>query len=124
MTVTPEVLLKEIIHAADSRKAKDIEAIRVFEQTTLSDYFVVMTGTSSTHIRALSEEIEKKLKENLQTAPHHIEGITSNWILMDYSSVVIHIFMQEARELYAIERLWSDAQKVDIQPYLMKKEEQ
>lgn len=117
--MTPEKLLEEIVRAADARKARDIQAIKVYDQTTLSDYFVIMTGTSTTHIRALSEEIEKKLKLDSSIEPHHIEGITSNWILMDYSSVVVHIFLQEARELYAIEKLWSDAQAVDIEKYLI-----
>ena len=113
--MTPEQTLEAIVRAADSKKARDITAIRVFE---------VMTGTSTTHIRALSEEIELKLKREHEVVPHHIEGVTSNWILMDYTSVVVHIFLEEARELYAIERLWSDAQKVDVEPYLVKKEEE
>ena len=121
--MTPENTLEAIIRAADSRKARDITAIRVYEQTTLTDYFVMMTGTSTTHIRALSEEIEHKLKEQ-GVAPHHIEGITSNWILMDYTSVVVHIFLQEAREHYAVEHLWTDGQKIDVEPYLIKKEEE
>ena len=121
--MTPENTLEAIIRAADSRKARDITAIRVYEQTTLTDYFVMMTGTSTTHIRALSEEIEHKLKEQ-GVPPHHIEGIASNWILMDYTSVVVHIFLQEAREHYAVEHLWTDGQKIDVEPYLIKKEEE
>ena len=121
--MTPENTLEAIIRAADTRKARDITAIRVYEQTTLTDYFVMMTGTSTTHIRALSEEIEHKLKEQ-GVPPHHIEGITSNWILMDYTSVVVHIFLQEAREHYAVEHLWTDGQKIDVEPYLIKKEEE
>ena len=105
--MTPENTLEAIIRAADSRKARDITAIRVYEQTTLTDYFVMMTGTSTTHIRALSEEIEHKLKEQ-GVPPHHIEGITSNWILMHY----------------AVEHLWTDGQKIDVEPYLIKKEEE
>ena len=96
--------------------------MRVYEQTTLADYFVVMTGTSSTHIRALCDEIEFKLKNELGVYAHHIEGVTSNWILMDYTSVAINIFLSEARELYALERLWSDSQNVDLSEYLEKEE--
>lgn len=122
--MTPETILEAIVRTADAKKAKDIMAMRVYEQTTLTDYFVVMTGGSAPHIRALSEEIEMKLKRDHDTVPHHVEGVTSNWILMDYSSVVVHIFLEEARELYAIERLWSDGQRVDIEPYLLKKDEE
>lgn len=121
--MTAEQILEVAVRAADTKKARDIEAIRVYEQTTLTDYFLVMTGTSTPHIRALSEEIELKLKRDHDVLPHHVEGVTSNWILMDYTSVVVHIFLQEARELYAIERLWGDGQRVDVQPYLLKKEE-
>jgi len=118
--VPAAVLLEQIVRTADSKKARDIVALRVDEQTTLADYFVVMTGTSSTHIRALSDEIEKKLKDGYGLYAHHVEGVTSNWILMDYTSVVVNIFLSEARELYALERLWGDAKKADIEPYLSK----
>lgn len=120
---TPEQILALAVATADDKKARDMTAMRVYEQTTLADYFVVMTGTSNTHIRALSDEIELKLKEELGLYAHHIEGVTSSWILMDYSSVVINIFLQEARELYALERLWSDAQTVDLSQYLKKGED-
>lgn len=120
--MTPEKLLEEIVRVADSRKAHDIQAIRVFEQTTLSDYFIIMTATSTPHVRALSEAIEKKLKVDFETTPHHVEGITSNWVLMDYSSVIVHIFLKDARELYAIETLWADAKTVDIDSYLIEED--
>ncbi|MEA4920290.1 MAG: bis(5'-nucleosyl)-tetraphosphatase (symmetrical) YqeK [Clostridiaceae bacterium] len=110
----PKELLDEIIKTADSKKARDVVAIHVTEQTTLADYLVIMTGTSTTHIRALSDEIEQKLKNDFGIYSHHIEGITSNWILMDYTTVVVNIFMSEARELYALERMWGDSHKVDI----------
>lgn len=110
----PKELLEEIVKTADSKKARDIVAIHVTEQTTLADYLVIMTGTSTTHIRALSDEIEQKLKNDFGVYSHHVEGITSNWILMDYTTVVVNIFMSEARELYALERMWGDSHKVDI----------
>lgn len=120
---TPEQILALAVSTADSKKARDLTAMRVYEQTTLADYFVVMTGTSNTHIRALCDEIEFKLKNEMGVYAHHIEGVTSSWILMDYSSVVINIFLSDARELYALERLWSDAQSVDLSEYLKKEEE-
>lgn len=119
---TPEQILALVVQTADSKKARELSAMHVTEQTTLADYFVVMTGTSTPHLRALSGEIEKKLKDEMGLAAHHIEGITSSWILMDYSTVVINIFLSEARELYALERLWNDAGRVDIEKYLTKDE--
>lgn len=120
---TPEQILELAVKTADSKKAREISAMHVTEQTTLADYFVVMTGTSAPHLRALSGEIEKKLKDEMGIMAHHIEGVTSSWILMDYSTVVINIFLSEARELYALERLWNDAERVDVEKYLTKDEE-
>ncbi len=120
--ITPKQLLEEIVKIADDRKAKDIIAMHVTEKTTLTDYFVVMTGSSSTHIRALSEEIEKRLKDNLGIFSHHREGVTSNWILLDYTSVVVNIFLSEAREMYALERLWGDAEQVNLDQLIVKED--
>lgn len=110
----PKALLEEIIKIADSRKARNIVALHVTEQTTLADYMVMMTGTSTTHIRALSDEIEYQLKTKCEVYPHHIEGMTSNWILLDYTTVVVHVFMEDSRELYDLERMWGDSTPVDI----------
>ena len=120
---TPEQILALAVRTADDKKARDITAMRVYEQTTLADYFVVMTGTSTTHIRALCDGIGFNLKNDMGVYAHHIEGGTSSWILMDYTSVVINIFLSDARELYALERLWSDSQSVDLTQYLNKEEE-
>ncbi len=114
----PKELLEAIVKTADARKARDMVAVHVTEQTTLADYFVMMTGTSTTHIKALSDEIEKKLKDEDGLYAHHVEGVTSNWILMDYTTVVVNIFLAEARELYALERLWSDSKSVDISRFI------
>ena len=114
-----KALMEFIVRAADDKKARDIVVMEVTEKTTLADYFVVMTGTSTTHIKALSEEIEKKLKDERGLYPHHSEGVTSNWILIDYVSVVVHIFLSDARELYALERLWGDAAKVDLKGLIL-----
>ena len=71
MENTPKLLMEEIVRIADSKKARDIVVMKVDDKTTLTDYFVIMTGTSSTHIRALGDEIEAKTKEDLALAPHH-----------------------------------------------------
>lgn len=110
----PKALMEEIVKIADSKKAKDILALEVTEKTSLADYFLLMTGTSTTHIRALSDEIEMKLKEQYGLYPHHVEGVTSSWILADYTTVVVNVFLAEAREMYALERLWGDAKQVDL----------
>lgn len=114
MHMEPKALMEEIVKIADSKKAKDILALEVTEKTSLADYFLLMTGTSTTHIRALSDEIEMKLKEKFGVYPHHVEGVTSSWILGDYTTVVVNVFLAEAREMYALERLWGDAKQVDL----------
>lgn len=121
--ITPKELMETIVSVADSKKARDIVVMQVTGQTTLTDYFVIMTGTSNTHIRALGDEIELQVKERLQVLPHHQEGVTSNWVLVDYNSVVVNIFQKEAREMYALERLWSDGTRIDISNLTVKEEE-
>ena len=113
-------LMEEIVKIADSKKARDIVVMQVDDKTTLTDYFVLMTGTSNTHIRALGDEIEFKVKEDLGILPHHIEGISSSWVLVDYTGVVVNIFQQDAREQYDLERLWGDGTKLDISNLIVK----
>jgi len=116
--LTPEQLMQEIVKIADSRKAKDLRALHVTEQTTLADYLVIMTGTSTTHLRALSDEIEYQMKEKFGIYPHHVEGISSTWTLLDYTSVVVNVFMEESRETYDLERKWGDGLPVDLSDIL------
>ncbi len=92
----------------DNKKGIDVTALEVTEQTILADYFVIATGTSNTHVRALADEVEFKLKEELGVEPNHIEGASGNaWTLLDYGCVVIHVFTSQARDFYKLERLWS-----------------
>ena len=116
-------LMEAIVRTADSKKARDIVVMKVDDKTTLTDYFVIMTGTSSTHIRALGAEIEDKVKENMGVVPHHREADTSHCVLLDYTGVVVNIFQQEAREMYALERLWGDGTRIDISNLTVKEDE-
>ena len=91
----------------DNKKAMDVTTLEVSEQTILADYFVLATGTSNTHVRALAGEVEFKLKEELGIEPSHIEGASDAWTLLDYGCVIIHVFTSQARDFYKLERLWS-----------------
>ena len=103
-------IAEEIEKALDSKKGVDITILPVGKQTVLADYFVLANGTSSTHIKALADETEFKLKENLGLEPSHIEGIgNKSWVLMDYGCVVVHIFTGEAREFYKLDKLWAES---------------
>ncbi len=106
-------LAKEIVKVLDKKKGYDIKLIKTFEHTIVGDYFVIVTGTSNTHIKALTDEVEYEIKQ-LGTEPDHIEGKATGWILMDYSSVLVHVFTKESRDYYNLERLWQDAEEIDI----------
>ena len=96
----------------DDKKGKDIKVLETGHLTTLADYFVICTATSNTQVKALSDYCEKELKDQGEV-PHHTEGHRGGtWVLMDYSSVVAHIFLEETRDFYDLERLWSDAEAV------------
>ena len=113
--MTPKETALLLAKALDSRKGINIKVLETGHLTTLADYFVLCSATSSTQIRALSDACEKAMKEQAGEAPHHVEGHRDGtWVLIDFSSVVVHIFNEEAREFYDLERLWSDATPVDL----------
>ncbi len=119
ITVTPRQLAEEIAKILDSKKAKDIKVLHIEEQTVLADYFVICCGNSNTQIRALAGEVEEKLKE-INIEPHHIEGFNeATWTVLDYGSVIVHIFSREAREFYKLEKLWNDSEDIDISSLLI-----
>ncbi len=101
-----------VIDALDDKKAKNIKAIDIHDLTTIAHYFIMASGTSVTHIKALADNVEEKLSEK-GIKPLHVEGYNSaRWILIDYSDVVIHIFHEEDREYYGLERLWQDGKQL------------
>ena len=102
-------LVKAIAAILDDKKAEDVKVIHTTEQTIISDYFVIATGTSSTHVKALSDELEFSMKNKHGLLPKGVEGRASGWILLDYGTVLVHLFLREQREYYNIERLWEDA---------------
>ncbi len=105
-------LAKKAAAILDNKKAMRINVIKIEEISSLADYFVIGSGASNTHVRSLADELEEKLKE-AGVAPERIEGYRSNsWVLLDYGSVVIHVFTQEARDFYDLDRLWADGEKV------------
>ncbi len=107
-------LMKRIVQELSDRKAQKIEVIDVTEVSQLADYFVVASGTSSTHVKALADAVEEKVDVE-GTLSHHREGYSSaSWILLDYKDVVTHIFYGETRDFYNLERLWADGEKVPI----------
>ncbi len=106
-------LTKEIVKVLDNKKAIDIKAIHITEFSIVADYFIIASGTSNTHVKALADEVEYELTQK-GVEPNHIEGRATGWILLDYGSVIVHVFTGESREYYNLERLWSDAEILDI----------
>lgn len=107
-------IAKIAARALDSKKAVDLKVLKVRDLTVLTDYFVIASGTSNTHVGALAEEVDFKLSE-AGMEPTRKEGAdTKSWVLLDYGSVVVHVFYPEMREFYALERLWADAEPVDL----------
>ena len=104
---------KSIVKILDNKKAMDLELIETQELTIVSDYFIIASGTSNTHVRSLADEVEEEMSK-LGVEPDHIEGRATGWILLDYGCVLVHIFDPQSREYYNLERLWGDAAKVDI----------
>lgn len=100
--------------ALSSKKGLDIQIIEIGDISVLADYMVIATGTSSTHVKALADEVEYRLDE-AGISVSHIEGYRSNtWILLDYVDVIVNVFSDEAREFYDLERLWRDGKSVDL----------
>lgn len=110
-------IVKTAVKAIDSKKGESIQVIGITDLTIIADYFVIATGTSSTQVKALAEEVEYKLEEQ-GIASHHIEGRNTPWVCLDYNSVVIHIFYKDQRDFYQLERLWEDGEKIDITNFL------
>lgn len=108
---------KNIVKILDKKKAIDIIGIETKELTVMSDYFIIASGTSNPHVRALADEVDDEMKK-LGVEVDHIEGRATGWILLDYNDVLVHVFQPESRQYYNIERLWSDAARVDLSDVL------
>ena len=118
--MTQNEILKEAVKILDSKKAEDIRVIGIKDLTIVADYFIIADGTSSTHTRSLADELEFQLKQ-IGIEPRQIQGNNgSNWIVMDYSDIVVHIFFKETREFYNLERLWQDGENIDISEWIIK----
>lgn len=117
-------LAKEAVQILDKKKAINLKLIGIHDISVLADYFVIATGTSSTHVKALADEVEFQLKERYGIAPQHTEGYRSNtWVLQDYGNVIVHVFTEESRTFYDLDRLWQDGEHVDISEILKANEE-
>jgi len=102
------------VKALDEKKAVNLMMLEVKGITTLAEYMIIATGTSDTHLRALCDEVEKKMEEAGEKVWHREGYRGDTWIVMDFCGVIVHVFTQEQRKFYDLERLWGDAPIVDI----------
>ena len=111
---TPEEIAKYAVSVLDSKKARNIRLLHTEKQTILADYFVICSGTSSTQIRSLADEVEYKLSL-CGITPSHTEGRgNGGWVLIDYGCVLVHVFSRDAREFYKLEKLYEGTSEQDI----------
>ncbi len=109
---SPEELAHAIFDVLDAKKAKDIQVLHVREQTVIADYFIICTGLSSTQVQSLGGEVEYKLGLR-GIDPLHFEGRdNNNWVVLDYGTVILHVFSRESRDFYKLEKLYGDAETV------------
>ncbi len=113
-----EKILELIVKTLDKKKATDIQVLGIEDLTVLSDYFVIATASNTTLLKALANEVEYEL-EKVEVKCHSKEGFESNtWILLDFGNVIVHLFLNDSRAFYSLERLWTDAKQIDIQSFL------
>ena len=112
--LTPKKIAYEVTKALDAKKGMDIKLLKIDRVSSLADYFLICTGTSNTHVKTLCDFAEYTLEE-LGEKILGREGHRGNtWELLDYGTIVIHVFTDEARKFYDLERLWADAEVVDL----------
>ena len=117
--MTTQEKLEKIVKILDTKKAQDIQVIGITNLTIIADYFIIATGTSTTQVKALADEVEFQLGE-AGVEPRGVEGVrTANWIVLDYDDIVVHVFYHDTRAEYQLERLWADGEQVDISHLLI-----
>ena len=112
--LSPDKIAYEVTKALDEKKGIDIKLLKIDRVSSLADYFLICTGTSNTHVKTLCDYAEFTL-ENLGETMLSREGHRGNaWELLDYGTIVVHVFTEEARKFYDLERLWADAEQIDL----------
>jgi ribosome-associated protein len=98
---------------ADNRKAENIVVLDVSKLSSVTDYFVIVTGTSQPHLRAITDELNTRLRDEYDVRPLRTDGmIAGSWVIMDFFDVIVHIMHTDARKHYDLEGLWADAKEI------------
>ncbi len=112
--LTPKQIAYEAAKALDAKKGLDIQVLRIDRISSLADYFIICTGSSSTHVKTLCDCAEYTIKELGETMLSREGHRGNSWELLDFGTVAVHVFTPDAREFYGLERLWADAERIDI----------
>ena len=106
-----DILLETIIEGILQVKGLDTSILNLKKiETAVCKYFIICSGTSNTHVSSIADSVKKNVSKEIQEKPWHIEGLnTSEWVLIDYSDIVVHVFQEQTRQFYRLEDLWGDA---------------
>ncbi len=108
-----ESRVRVAVHAAMDKKAMDLDVLSVAELTSIADYFIICSATSERQAQAIADNILETLREDLSVRPMLVEGTTpGRWILLDFGDFIVHVFTEDTRRFYGLERLWGDAPNV------------
>ena len=111
---TPKEIALRAAKVLDDRKGLGIKLLEVTDVTSIADYFLICTGTSSTHVKTLCDSVEAAVADELNEPLLHREGHRGgSWVLLDFGSLIVHVFTEESRKFYDLERLWADATRVE-----------
>jgi ribosome-associated protein len=103
------------VRGAAARKALDLVALDIRKIASFAEFFLICSGTSSRQVQAIAEEVRERLRQERGARPMHVEGYEAGeWILLDYGDVIVHVFVEESRQFYQLERLWRDAERVEL----------
>ncbi|MBE6611554.1 MAG: ribosome silencing factor [Ruminococcaceae bacterium] len=115
----PIEIAKMLVQVLDRKKGRDIKLLRIADHTIIADYFVICGGTSSTNVKALAGEAEYKLTQ-CGVEPLRMDGYSEGqWIAVDFGSVIVHIMNRENRDFYKLEKLWSEAESIDVSDLIL-----
>lgn len=117
--LTPREIAIEVTKALDAKKGVDIKLLRIDDVSSLADYFLICTGTSNTHVKTLCDYAEYTLEQLGEPMLGREGHRGSAWELLDYGTIVVHVFTEEARKFYDLERLWADAEVVDLKEIIV-----
>ena len=117
--LTPKEIAVAVTKALDAKKGMDIKLLKINTVSSLADYFLICTGTSNTHVKTLCDYAEYTLEQLGEPMLGREGHRGSAWELLDYGSLVVHVFTEEARKFYALERLWADAEEIDLKDIII-----